>query len=33
MYLLEAERKCDKREIGKDPPKELESLQLDSVRI
>ena len=32
-YLLVAERKRDKREIGKDPTEELENLKLDSVRI
>ena len=31
--LLVAERKCDKREIGKDPTEELENLEVDSVRI
>ena len=32
-YFNVAERKCDKRKIGKDPTMELINIQLDSVRI
>ena len=32
-YFFVAERKCDKREIGKDPTKWLECNELDPFRI